>query len=248
VKKTEIVYGIHSCRHVLENSFDQILHIWFSADARSVAIAKLKKQAEQQSLSFTESPRAMLDKLSQYARHQGIVIEKRLSEITTVDLESLLARQTGGKPLFLVLDHIQDPHNLGACLRTADAAGVTAVVIPKDNSSGITATVSKVASGAAENIPVITVVNLVRTLKQMQQAGVWIVGTSDDAEKTLYEQELDMSLALVMGGEGKGMKKSVREQCDYLVSIPMLGKVESLNVSVASGIALYEVQRQRGFR
>ena len=149
------------------------------------------------------------------------------------------------KPLFLVLDGITDPHNFGACLRVADGAGVNAVVVPKDRSASINATVSKVSSGASEVMPVITVTNLVRSMKEMQEAGVWLIGTDDEAEKSIYDIDLTGSVAIVMGAEGEGMRRLTRETCDELVHIPMQGVVSSLNVSVASGVCLYEALRQR---
>jgi 23S rRNA (guanosine2251-2'-O)-methyltransferase len=149
-------------------------------------------------------------------------------------------------PLFLVLDGVQDPHNLGACLRTADAAGVRAVIMPKARTAPLSATVSKVASGAAEHIPVIQVTNLARTLRQMQEAGIWIIGTADDAGCSLYGADFKRAVALVMGGEGAGLRENTRQHCDLLVRIPMAGSVESLNVSVAAGICLFEAVRQRG--
>lgn len=149
-------------------------------------------------------------------------------------------------PFLLVLDNIQDPHNLGACLRTADAAGVHAVIAPKDRSVGLTETVVRIACGAAESVPFVQVTNLARLLKQLQDHGVWLVGTSDRAEQTLYEVKLTGPIALVMGAEGKGLRRLTAEKCDFLVSLPMVGKVECLNVSVAAGICLFEAVRQRG--
>jgi 23S rRNA (guanosine2251-2'-O)-methyltransferase len=144
-----------------------------------------------------------------------------------------------------VLDGVQDPHNLGACLRTADAVGVQAVIIPRDKSAGLTASVCKVASGAAETVPLIQVTNLARTLKWLKNEGVWLIGTAGEAEQTLYQVDLSGPLAIVMGGEGKGLRRLTREQCDNLVRLPMSGRVESLNVSVATGVTLYEAVRQR---
>ena len=147
--------------------------------------------------------------------------------------------------LLLILDGVTDPHNLGACLRVADAMGVHAVIAPKDRAVGINATVSKVASGAAETVPYITVTNLARTMRDLKERGIWLIGTSDDADKGLYEADFTGPTALVMGSEGEGMRRLTRETCDLLVSVPMLGSVESLNVSVASGVCLYEARRQR---
>ena len=247
MKKTELVYGIHSCRRVLEDRHERIARVWFARHSKSNALLRLKKLAERQSLGFEEVSRPELDRISgQCARHQGVIIEKRPAAIGGGDLEAMLADGAGEPHFFLVLDQIQDPHNLGACLRTADAAGVSAVIIPRDNAAAVTPVVAKVASGAVETVPVFTVVNVVRTIRRLQKAGVWVVGTSGDACNTIYQQDLAGAIALVLGGEGRGMRKSVRAACDYLVSIPMVGSVESLNVAVAAGIALYEARRQRG--
>jgi len=152
------------------------------------------------------------------------------------------------KVFLLILDNVQDPHNLGACLRSADAAGVHAVVIPKDRSVGMTDTVRHIAAGAAENIPLITVTNLARTLEELKKMGIWLVGTADDAEKDLYHIDLNCPVAIVMGAEGKGLRRLTRENCDFLAKLPMSGTVECLNVSVAAGICLFEVVRQRHFK
>jgi 23S rRNA (guanosine2251-2'-O)-methyltransferase len=164
------------------------------------------------------------------------------------ELDDILDRNKDTLPLFLVLDGIQDPQNLGACIRTANAAGVDAVIIPRDKSVAVTSTVRKVASGGVENTPVITVTNLARAINRLQTAGIWIVGTDNNADKTLYELDLAIPLAIVMGAEGKGLRRNTREHCDYLASLPMHGMVESLNVSVAAGVCLYETLRQRGLR
>ena len=162
-------------------------------------------------------------------------------------LNELLDR-TEGAPLILVLDGVTDPHNLGACLRTADAAGALAVIVPKDKSATLTPTVRKVACGAAEVIPLVAVTNLAATLKKLQQRGLWIVGTAGEAEQELYEQDLTGPTILIMGAEGKGMRRLTREHCDYLVRLPMAGSVSSLNVSVATGVCLFEALRQRGLK
>ena len=160
-------------------------------------------------------------------------------------LEEALEAIGDAPPLLLVLDGVTDPHNLGACLRSADAAGVAAVIVPRDRAAGLTPVVRKVAAGAAETVPLVQVVNLARTLRELKERGVWLVGTSDDAARTLYDVDLSGPTALVLGSEGEGMRRLTREACDELVSIPMAGAVESLNVSVAAGVALFEAVRQR---
>jgi 23S rRNA (guanosine2251-2'-O)-methyltransferase len=172
-------------------------------------------------------------------------MQVRAGHVKAASLKELLL-DVRDDDLYLVLDGVQDPHNLGACLRTADAAGVRAVIVPKDRAVGITPVVSKVAAGAAETVPLVTVPNLARSLKDMRDAGIWTIGTSGDAERTLYEESLSGPLVLVMGAEGEGIRRLTAEQCDYLVKLPMLGQVESLNVSVATGICLYEINRARG--
>jgi 23S rRNA (guanosine2251-2'-O)-methyltransferase len=160
------------------------------------------------------------------------------------DLEALIAG-IDGAPFLLILDGVTDPHNLGACLRSADAAGAHAVIAPKDNAVGLTPVAVKVASGAAESVPFVQVTNLARTLDRIKERGIWLIGTADDADATLYETDLQGPLALVLGSEGKGMRRLTRERCDLLLRLPMLGRVESLNVSVTAGICLYEALRQR---
>ncbi len=178
--------------------------------------------------------------------HQGAVAAVRPQK--PWDEPELLGRldEIGGPPLLLVLDGVTDPHNLGACLRTADAAGAHAVVIPKDRAAGMDGVVRKVAAGAAEFVPVVTVTNLARVLKRLKERRVWVVGTDGEAAQTLYQADLDRPLALVLGAEGAGMRRLTRETCDFVVRIPMYGQVESLNVSVAAGVALFEARRQQG--
>jgi 23S rRNA (guanosine2251-2'-O)-methyltransferase len=177
--------------------------------------------------------------------HQGVVAEvKPMPQLGDKELDNLLD-QISGTPLLLVLDGVTDPHNLGACLRTADAAGVHAVIAPRDKSAPLNATASKVACGAAEAIPYFQVTNLSRTLTQLQERGIWIVGTAGEADATIYQSDLKGPLALVMGAEGKGMRRLTRENCDLLINIPMAGEVSSLNVSVATGVTLFEIVRQR---
>jgi 23S rRNA (guanosine2251-2'-O)-methyltransferase len=189
--------------------------------------------------------RKRLDQMADGNNHQGIILEVEMpSELPESALkDAVLNLETPA--LFLVLDNVQDPHNLGACLRTADAAGVTGVIVTKDNAVGITPTVCKVASGAAETVPVYQVTNLARTLRWLKEQGVWVAGAAGEAEQLVYQADLTAPLALVIGAEGKGMRRLTREQCDFFVKLPMLGQVESLNLSVAAGVLLYECVRQR---
>lgn len=244
-ESTEVVYGLHAVRHALSQSADKVIEIWVQEGKQeSKNIKTLLASAG--SIPVQSVPKQTLDKLAEFGRHQGIALrQQKHPPGLQVDLEDLLVDAYKSNPLFLVLDGVQDPHNLGACLRTADAAGVKAVILPRDRAVGVTASVRKVASGAAENLPIIEVTNLARTLRQIRDAGVWVVATSNRAEQTIYQLDLNRPLALVMGAEGMGIRENTRKQCDAIVRLPMQGIVESLNVSVATGICLYEVLRQR---
>lgn len=239
------VYVLHAVQGVLKRDADTVRSLWCDRRRRDRRMRDLLEQAKRLGIAVHEVANEELDRLSEGARHQGVVAEV---SGTSVHNESFLDELLTGldRPAFLlVLDGVQDPHNLGACLRTADAAGVKAVILPRDRAVGVTASVRKVASGAAENLPIIEVTNLARTLRQIRDAGVWVVGTSDRAEQTIYQLDLDRPLALAMGAEGMGIRENTRKQCDAIVRLPMQGVVESLNVSVATGICLYEVLRQR---
>lgn len=244
--KIEIIYGLHTVRHALEQSPENIIEIFVDKSKGSNSdIERMFELANAAKIQVQKVSREYLDKQSGAALHQGVVVKQRSSKKSNDgDLDTLLAKDDWAL-LFLVLDGIQDPQNLGACLRSANAAGVDAVLLSKDRSAVVNATVSKVASGAAENTLIITVSNIARTLRKLQEAGVWIVGTAADVKKSLYELDLTVSTAIVMGSEGKGLRQNTREHCDHLVKLPMQGVVESLNVSVASGVCLYEVLRQR---
>ncbi len=238
-----VVYGLHAVRKLLQLNPERARRLRVSSK-RNKRLDQLVALARKQRVGVETADRDELDRLAGSDRHQGCVLE--LSETATPSLNLQQALQDiGPESLFLVLDGVTDPHNLGACLRSADAAGVKAVIVPKDRAVGLTPVVRKVAAGAAESVPLIEVTNLSRALQQLQQAGVWIVGTTGEAETSLYDQNFSGALALVMGAEGEGMRRLTAEHCDYLVKLPMLGQVESLNVSVATGICLYELNRQR---
>lgn len=240
-----IVFGIHAARHALQHSADSVLEIWVQEnkkDARS--IRQLLESAG--TVTVHSVNKQMLDRLAGYQRHQGIVLRRKPEQASgQQELFDRLQELAAEQAIILALDGVQDPHNLGACLRTADAAGVRAVVLPKDKAVSVNATVSKVAAGAAENVPVYEVTNLARTLRQLQEAGFWVIGTSDNAPDSIYAADLKRPLVLVLGAEGSGLRHNTRKQCDLLVRIPMRGIVESLNISVACGICLYEALRQR---
>lgn len=245
--KNEITCGIHAVRHALKNASTDVQEMWALDNKKPAkAISEIIEIAKAAKISVQFVANKTLDKLTHQANHQGVVIRRKVSSINRdIDLASVLEIDDGINALYLVLDGVQDPHNLGACLRTADAVGVRAVIVPKDRAVGVNETVRKVACGAAENTPVIHVTNLSRSLKEMQDAGVWVIGTDDEAENTLYQEDLTSPIALVMGSEGEGLRQNTRKHCDKLVNIPMAGVVESLNVSVAAGVCLYEAQRQR---
>ncbi len=226
----------------------EILKIYAEYQSANPRLAAVVTQANARGVEIQSANRARLQQISGEARHQGVVAEiRRKQSLDEAALRTLVEeRLTKDKPLLiLVLDGIQDPHNLGACLRTADAAGVDAVAVPRHRAAGLGPTVSKVAAGAAENIPLFTVSNTGKMLDWLKEYGVTVIGTSDASDKSLYQCDLARSTALVMGGEESGLRKHVAGRCDELVSLPMHGSVSSLNVSVATGICLYEVVRQR---
>lgn len=240
----EIIFGLNSLSALLSSNPGCIAQLFIDkkrSDKRIQTIVDLARVANT-TVSFED--RARLDELSQGGNHQGAVARCQLPATQDEGLiDSIIAQNE--ETLFLLLDGVQDPHNLGACLRTADAVGVSAVIIPKDRAASINSTVVKVASGAAYTVPVVSVTNVSRTIRHMQELGVWFVGTDGEATETLYEVKLTGSIALVMGAEGSGLRRLTKELCDFLVKLPMVGSVESLNVSVATGVCLYEALRQR---
>ena len=224
----------------------QMRVIRIAEESHNPRVRKLASLAGELGISVVMEPRALLERRSEGQRHQDIIAEFAAENLLTgKDLDRVL-EAIDGPPLLLVLDGIQDPHNLGACLRTAEAAGVHAVILPRDRAAGLTPVARRAASGAAEVLPILIVTNLARILRQMKEKGVWLLGTSDQAEQSLYEAGLSGPMALVMGSEEKGMRRLTSELCDFLVRIPMQGSVSSLNVSVATGICLFEMIRQRG--
>ncbi|MCD2452457.1 23S rRNA (guanosine(2251)-2'-O)-methyltransferase RlmB [Methylicorpusculum oleiharenae] len=239
------IYGLHSAQAALDYSAENILQVWVDSHRQDKRLSEIIKQLGDLGLNTEKADRKKLDRLAGGTNHQGIVIEIEMPAAKSEDeLKTDLLNITT-PPLFLVLDNVQDPHNLGACLRTADATGVNGVIITKDNATGITPTVCKVASGAAETVPVYQITNLARTLRWLKDQGLWILGAAGDGNQTIYQADLKVPMALVVGAEGKGLRRLTREECDMLVKLPMLGKIESLNLSVATGVFLYEVVRQR---
>jgi 23S rRNA (guanosine2251-2'-O)-methyltransferase len=251
----KILFGFHAVGVRLKTAPQSIVEIYYETTRRDARMRQFLERAQAAGVRLIEADGMRLAKLAGSHGHQGVAA--RVQEVKLVhsldalleDLESAnaalpLAQRTN--PLILVLDGVTDPHNLGACLRVADGAGAQAVIAPKDHAAGINATVAKVASGAAETVPYFMVTNLSRTLNELKERNIWIIGTSDAATQTVYEADLTVPVALVLGAEGEGMRQLTAKTCDQLVRIPMRGAVESLNVSVASGVCLYEALRQRG--
>ncbi len=243
---TRIVAGLHSVRSALRHTPEGMLELWVDAARHDQRLQEILRLARAAGVSVQPVAKKTLDKLAGDSRHQGVVARLRGGGAHDERFLDELLANLDAAPFLLILDGVQDPHNLGACLRSADAAGVHAVIAPKDRSAGLTHTASKVASGAAEHVPFVQVTNLARTLRRLRDGhGIWLVGASGDAEKSLYELDLKGPLGIVMGAEGEGMRRLTAEACDFLASLPMRGSVESLNVSVAAGVCLYEAARQR---
>lgn len=245
MSKSELIFGLHAAESLIENAPHRFIEIFCLKGRNDDRLNKIISIARKNGISIQFTQRKALDDKAKGEQHQGIVARVQPAPaLTENDLDTIL-NQTNKPAFLLVLDGVTDPHNIGACLRTADAAGVDAVIVPKDKSGSLTAVAKKVACGAAEVVPFIQVTNLARTLRDIQQQGVWVVGTAGEATQTLYQAKLTGPMALVMGAEGSGMRRLTRETCDELISIPMSGSVSSLNVSVATGVTLFEMVRQR---
>ena len=244
MSQTSFIHGFHAIIAKLRHQPDAIVEIFIAADRHDARARDLLQHAELHNVRVIPVDAKRLDGMAGGPRHQGVValISGVSRHITLDDVLDTLDEP----PFLLILDGIQDPHNLGACLRVADAVGVHAVVAPKDRAVGLTQTAIKVASGAAETVPYITVTNLARTLRELKERDIWIVGTDAEASDDLYAARWPAATAWVLGAEGDGMRRLTKETCDQLVTIPMLGTVQSLNVSVASGVVLYEARRRRG--
>ncbi|MFN5179175.1 23S rRNA (guanosine(2251)-2'-O)-methyltransferase RlmB [Limnohabitans sp.] len=239
----KVLFGFHAVGVRLKVAPESIVEVYFESTRRDARMRQFLQRAREAGVRLIESDGLRLSKLAGSYGHQGVAaLAHPMAQARSLDdlLDGLAS-----PPLLLVLDGVTDPHNLGACLRVADAAGAHAVIAPKDHAAGLNATVSKVASGAAETMPYFMVTNLARTLGELKERNIWVIGTSGDADKSLYQADLRGPTALVLGAEGPGMRQLTRKTCDELVHIPMQGAVESLNVSVASGVCLYEGRRQR---
>jgi len=240
----EYVFGIHAVQTKLQRNPERVQEIWFQEGREDQRLNQVRGLADEQGIECQIMPRRELDNKVN-GRHQGVVAVCTPSPAKDENFLTQLLEELNEPAFLLILDGVTDPHNLGACLRTADAAGVHAVIAPKDKSASLNSTVSKVACGAAESMPFVQVTNLARCLKTLQASGVWITGTAGEATQDVYQADLKGNMALVMGAEGEGMRRLTRENCDQLVKIPMAGEVSSLNVSVAAGVCLFEAVRQR---
>lgn len=239
----KVLFGFHAVGVRIKTAPQSVVEVYFEASRKDARMRQFLDRARDAGVRLIEADSLRIAKLAGSHGHQGVAARvEALAQIHSLDD---LLDQVVGPPLLLVLDGVTDPHNLGACLRVADGAGAHAVIAPKDHAVGVNATVAKVASGAAETVPYFMVTNLARTLGELKERNIWCMGTSDDAPKTLYQVDLKVPVALVLGAEGTGMRQLTRKTCDELISIPMNGAVESLNVSVASGVCLYEALRQR---
>jgi 23S rRNA (guanosine2251-2'-O)-methyltransferase len=242
--KAECIFGLHAVQSLLKTAPQRIERLLVLRGREDQRVQKILQLAQAQGIDFQWQTRKEMDALCE-GNHQGILAYAKPGQLHDEGFLYALVDALETPAFLLVLDGITDPHNLGACLRSADAAGVQAVVIPKDNSVGLTEAVRKVACGAADTVPLVSVTNLARCLQTLQEKGVWLVGTCGEAESSLYDLKLTGNLAVVMGAEGSGMRRLTRENCDFLAKLPMHGSVSSLNVSVAAGICLFEAVRQR---
>ncbi len=244
----KVLFGFHAVGVRLKTAPQSVIEIYYEPTRRDARMRQFIERAKEAGVRLIEADGLRLSKLAGSHGHQGVAarVEAVAQQRSLDELLDQLEADGVANPLLLVLDGVTDPHNLGACLRVADGAGAHAVIAPKDHAVGINATVAKVASGAAETVPYFMVTNLARTLTELKERNIWVIGTSGDASKTLYQVDLKGPVALVLGAEGPGMRQLTRKTCDELVGIPMQGAVESLNVSVASAVCLYEALRQRG--
>ena len=239
------IVGINPVEGALSNDAERVREVLVEQGQRNARVQALAEQARALKIPVHHRPREQLDKLAGEARHQGVVALYEPPPMAHEgDLAKLMERD-GAQTLVLVLDGVTDPHNLGACLRSAAAAGVTAVIVPKDRAVGLTPVVRRASAGGADRVPLIAVTNLARTLRELKDAGVWITGLAGDTDTSIYGVDLKGPVALVLGSEGEGMRRLTRELCDFVAKIPMPGTMESLNVSVATGVVLFETLRQR---
>ncbi len=247
MSRENLIVGWHAVTAALNNPKSPIAEVWLRSDLDNPKSQRVEHLAERRGLPLRRMEGADFERAAEGLTHQGVLARLESSAGAVLgdnDLANLLDGLEG-VPFLLVLDGVQDPHNLGACLRSADAAGAHAVIVPRDRASGLTATVRKAAAGAAEHVPLVQVTNLARCLRDLKERGIWLVGLAGECERTLFDLDLKGPLALVLGAEGEGLRRLTAEECDHLARLPMHGTVASLNVSVATGVALYEALRQR---
>lgn len=240
-----LVFGIHAVESLLVTTSKKVLHVYVKQNQHNLRIKSLIANLQVHNIDYTMLDSASLDQMAPWANHQGIIAQVVAPQILTEHDLSNILRTITDNPLLLILDNIQDPHNLGACLRSADACGAHAIIIPQDRAVSVTATVAKVACGAAATVPVVQVKNLARSMVSLKRQGIWLFGLSETSPQTIYKADFNVPLALVLGNEGSGMRRLTTEHCDLLFHIPMQGTVASLNVAVAAGVCLYEAMRQR---
>ncbi|MEA9747889.1 23S rRNA (guanosine(2251)-2'-O)-methyltransferase RlmB [Xanthomonas campestris pv. raphani] len=244
-KQNQWIVGVNAVASSVENDADNVREVLIEAGSKNPRLTEIEEQARRKGIDVRRVNTQALDGVGGQLRHQGVAARYAAARLWAENELEGLVEAAQGRALVLILDGVQDPHNLGACLRSAAAAGVTAVVIPKDKSATVNATVRKTSAGAADRIPVVAVTNLARCLRDLQKQGVWLYGLAGEAEASLYSVDLRGNVGLVLGGEGDGLRRLTREHCDGLVKIPMPGDIESLNVSVATGVTLFEAVRQR---
>ncbi|MBB3811746.1 23S rRNA (guanosine2251-2'-O)-methyltransferase [Xanthomonas arboricola] len=244
-KQNQWIVGVNAVASSVENDADNVREVLIEAGSKNPRLIEIEEQARRKGIDVRRVNSQALDGVGGQVRHQGVVARYAAARLWAENELEALVTAAEGRALLLILDGVQDPHNLGACLRSAAAAGVTAVVIPKDKSATVNATVRKTSAGAADRIPVVAVTNLARCLRDLQKQGVWLYGLAGEAEASLYSVDLRGNVGLVLGGEADGLRRLTREHCDGLVKIPMPGDIESLNVSVAAGVTLFEAVRQR---
>ncbi|WP_428942596.1 23S rRNA (guanosine(2251)-2'-O)-methyltransferase RlmB [Xanthomonas oryzae] len=244
-KQNQWIVGVNAVASSVENDADNVREVLIEAGSKNPRLTEIEEQARRKGIDVRRVNTQALDGVGGQVRHQGVAARYAAARLWAENELEGLVEAAEGRALVLILDGVQDPHNLGACLRSAAAAGVTAVVIPKDKSASVNATVRKTSVGAADRIPVVAVTNLARCLRDLQKQGVWLYGLAGEAEASLYSVDLRGNVGLVLGGESDGLRRLTREHCDGLVKIPMPGEIESLNVSVATGVTLFEVVRQR---
>lgn len=240
-----VIGGLHAARMALERAGGDVLELWLRRDHDSEAMRDIEARARALGVSVQRLDQASLNRLYGDDHHQGVVLRRRPP--ATVELKTVLARAAaqGRAALLLVLDNVQDPRNFGACLRAADGAGVDAVIFTRDRAAGLTSVVAKTASGALDSVPLVAVANLASALRMLAEAGVWTLGAAQDGAIPIYQADLTLPSALVLGNEGEGLRRLTRERCDQLVTIPMHGQVSSLNVATAAAVCLFEARRQR---